>query len=112
LLADLAANAAQIAALESDRARLIEAAQSSNADDEHDPEGATIAFEREQLTALLQRALRSRDELGRALEQDDQGRYGQCEGCGQPIDPDRLEARPHARLCISCARSDGARRRG
>jgi RNA polymerase-binding transcription factor DksA len=31
------------------------------------------------------------------------GDYGVCEACRQPIDPLRLEAKPAARYCISCA---------
>jgi DnaK suppressor protein len=104
LVDDLAGNAAEIATLESDRGRLIDASQSSNADDEHDPEGATIAFEREQLTALLTRAQRIRADLERALVDIDRGTYGICERCGRAIGAERLDARPQTRLCISCAR--------
>ena len=37
-----------------------------------------------------------------ALERLDTGRYGVCERCGQPISVERLEAIPHARLCVHC----------
>jgi len=40
--------------------------------------------------------------LRRALAKFEDGSYGLCEGCGQPIAPSRLLARPEARLCISC----------
>lgn len=79
------------------------AAQSSNGDDEHDPEGATIAYEREQVTALLHQARRTRAELEDALARLDQGTYGVCETCGEPIPAGRLEARPGARTCLACA---------
>ncbi len=104
LLDDLAVNTVDVARLEFERARLIEASQSSNADDEHDPEGATIAFEREQLTSMLDRARLTGDRLRQALEDLAHGRYGRCERCGRPIDPERLEVRPSTRLCINCAR--------
>jgi RNA polymerase-binding transcription factor DksA len=108
LLDDLAENAAEVARLDFDLARMIAAAQASNADDEHDPEGVTIAFEREQLSALLNGAQQTREELQRALIHLDQGTYGLCETCGQPIPAERLEARPHARSCISCARAQSS----
>jgi len=41
-------------------------------------------------------------ELEHALHKFDQGTYGLCEICGQPIEPARLEALPQARLCLSC----------
>jgi len=94
----------RLAALERDHAGVVDAVESTNADDEHDPEGATIAFEREHLTALLDQ---TRDQLGRvdaALRRVDEGTYGVCEHCGEPIAPARLEARPTAALCIACAR--------
>jgi DnaK suppressor protein len=109
LARDLAENEDQIARLELDHARMIAAAESSNGDDEHDPEGATIAFEREQLTAQLAVARRTGADLRSALDQLDRGTYGVCANCGAAIDPERLLARPQARLCINCAR--GARRR-
>ncbi|WP_088290626.1 TraR/DksA C4-type zinc finger protein [Kineosporia sp. A_224] len=103
LTAALAENAVQVDALEQQHARFVEASKDSNADDEHDPEGATIAFEREQVTALLDRARSSRAAIEEALARLDVGRYGVCERCGGPIAPARLEARPEATTCIACA---------
>ena len=40
--------------------------------------------------------------LRHALAKFEDGSYGLCEGCGQPIAPSRLLARPEARLCIAC----------
>jgi DnaK suppressor protein len=95
--------AAQVAALEADLLGLFEASRSSNADDEHDPEGATIGFERAQLTALLAGARARIAEIDDALRRDLDGTYGVCERCGRPIAPERLVARPFARHCIACA---------
>jgi RNA polymerase-binding transcription factor len=89
--------------MERDLAALIEASRSSNADDEHDPEGATIAFERAQLSALLSGTRRRVAELNEALERWDAGAYGVCENCGKPVPPERLAARPAARTCVGCA---------
>ena len=103
LRADRAAAAGRVSALERDVARIVEASEGSNADDEHDPEGATIAFERAQAGALLDGARRRVAELDAALERLAAGRYGSCDSCGAPIAPGRLEARPSATTCITCA---------
>ena len=87
-----------------DLARIVEASESSNADDEHDPEGSTIAFERAQLTALLDAAHRRLADVDHVLERLEAGDDGACERCGSPIGAERLQARPAARLCIDCAR--------
>jgi DnaK suppressor protein len=89
--------------LERSHADVVAAAQDANADDEHDPEGATIAFEREQLAALLAQARRRAGDLRSALERAQAGAYGRCESCGEPIGAARLEARPAARTCMACA---------
>jgi len=39
-----------------------------------------------------------------ALQRLEDGTYGRCERCGQPINPERLEALPYATLCINCRR--------
>ena len=103
LEAALRDNAAQREAVARQHAQIVAASQDSNADDEHDPEGATIAFERQQVVALLAQLERTRAGIERALA--DEGGYGTCEHCGGPIGADRLEARPSARACIGCARS-------
>ena len=94
---------AEAATLAGDLAALFTASRDSNADDEHDPEGATIGFERAQLTALLAAARERIAEVDDALRRVDAGMYGTCEGCGQPIPGERLAARPFARLCMACA---------
>lgn len=82
---------------------LFTASRNSNADDEHDPEGATIGFERAQLTALLTAARVRIAEIDDALHRVDAETYGVCERCGQPITEERLAARPVARCCMACA---------
>jgi len=82
---------------------IVDASQSSNADDEHDPEGATIAFERSQVGALITQARDHLAELDAADARVADGSYGICEVCGRPIAPERLEARPVARNCVKCA---------
>ncbi|WP_244242213.1 TraR/DksA family transcriptional regulator [Nocardioides seonyuensis] len=79
------------------------ASRDTNADDEHDPEGATIAFERSQIGTLVRQARTHLAEVDAAMERLDAGSYGTCEQCGGPIGEARLEARPVARTCITCA---------
>ena len=90
----------RIARLSDDMAALIAASRDSNADDEHDPEGQTIAYERSQLSAVTSQALEHLTEVDAAIERVATGRYGVCETCGKPIDEARLEARPTARTCV------------
>ncbi|MCW4601676.1 TraR/DksA family transcriptional regulator [Janibacter hoylei] len=94
---------ARLATLTGDFDALVEASEGSNADDEHDPEGATIAFERSQVDALARQAREHLREIDAALARLDAGDYGTCERCGRPISAGRLEARPTARTCIDCA---------
>ncbi|MCW2679883.1 MAG: Zinc finger, DksA/TraR C4-type [Frankiales bacterium] len=101
LEAALADNAAQLAALARQHDEIVAASRDSNADDEHDPEGTTIAFERQQVVALVEQLQRTRADIARALVAQD---YGTCERCGGAIGVERLEARPTARTCIDCAR--------
>jgi len=92
-----------VAALRRSMGDLVAASDASNADDEHDPEGATIAFERSQLNAQLEAAQAALDEVAHALRRVEEGTYGICHVCGRPIVAARLEARPTATTCISCA---------
>ena len=93
----------RLANLTSDHASVVDASRDSNADDEHDPEGATIAFERSQIGALAAQAQLHLTEIDAAVGRLDAGTYGVCERCGAPIGEGRLEARPTARTCIRCA---------
>jgi DnaK suppressor protein len=103
LVAQRSALLAQVASLRADLAGIVAAAAGANVDDEHDPEGATIAFERAQTAALLERTEARVAELDHALDRLAAGTYGTCVRCGRPIGADRLAARPDASTCISCA---------
>ena len=97
--------AAQIAAFSRDLGVIIDAATSVATDDEHDPEGPTIAYERAQVAALLDRAHERLAEVDAAARRLDAGSYGRCERCGRPVAAERLAARPLARTCIACAQA-------
>jgi DnaK suppressor protein len=83
---------------------IAEAAGEPGTDDEHDPEGATLAFERQHTAALRTRALEQIEQIDAALCRLDNGAYGTCVQCGQPIASGRLAARPAVATCLRCAR--------
>ena len=83
---------------------MVEAAQDSNLDDEHDPEGSTIAAEPSLTTSLSASAAARLAQIEAALVRVEDGTYGSCLRCGRAIGAGRLDARPDATLCIDCAR--------
>jgi DnaK suppressor protein len=103
LLAEKAQALARLRGLETEFRNLVDAGDGTNIDDEHDPEGATIAFERAQVAALIDQAKALTEDLDHALDNLADDTYGICETCGQPIAAGRLAARPSARTCITCA---------
>jgi DnaK suppressor protein len=103
LLAERAHAQRRITALQREFDGIAEAAGSAGTDDEHDPEGATLAYERQHAAALLGQAREQLAAIDAALGRLEAGRYGVCERCGQPIGDDRLAARPAALTCIGCA---------
>jgi RNA polymerase-binding protein DksA len=68
----------------------------------HMADQGTDAQEREKAFLFAHREGRYLDHLNRALERIEKGDYGQCHECGRLIGKARLEAVPHARLCIEC----------
>ena len=97
---------ARLATMTKDLESVIAASVDSNADDEHDPEGQTIAYERSQLSALILAAQEHLSGIDQATSRLEQGRYGTCEVCLQPIPAARLDARPIARTCVQHAATD------
>jgi len=93
----------RLTSLTHDFEAVVAGSRDANVDDEHDPEGSTIAFERSQVDALIRQTERHLEEIDAALQRLDAGTYGTCEVCGGPIGQGRLEARPVARTCIRCA---------
>jgi len=65
-------------------------------------EEATETLELETRLALEKRVRDQLAEIEHALSKFEDGTYGLCDLCGQPIDPARLEALPQANLCLNC----------
>ena len=65
-------------------------------------EGDPVLVEQDRIVSLIQESERQLEALDRTLVQARQGKYGICERCHQPIDPERLEAVPDTTFCIKC----------
>ena len=107
LAADRAETEERLARLRDDFSGVVDATRDANSDDEHDPEGHTIAYERSQTGALVRQAELHLAEVDAALIRVHHRTYGVCQACGGAIALGRLEARPTARTCIDCASLGG-----
>ena len=95
--------AAQVAALTAEFAAIVESTEFTATDDEHDPDGSTIGFERARVAGLLERARGRLAAVDAALARASRGDYGICVVCQAPISAERLEALPATERCIACA---------
>ncbi len=103
LAVERAATVTRVAALARAVQGLADEQALTTHDDEHDPEGVTIAVERAQLQGLLAGARRDLDALDRATERLTAGTYGRCARCRDRIPASRLEALPATETCLACA---------
>lgn len=103
LLEELQRARASSAALDAESRSVSAARDNSNVDDEHDPEGTTIASELSQMSVLSRAATARAAEIQAALERLDSGTYGRCVVCGNSIAVGRLDARPWTAFCIDHA---------
>ena len=83
---------------------IVAAASDVATDDEHDPEGATIAWERQQIAALRDETAITLAQIDAAEERLADGTYGACITCRSQIGAARLEALPATPSCVRCAR--------
>ena len=67
--------------------------------------GDPAIVEWELTLAMRQQAQARVETIRQALHKCAEGRYGICERCGEPIDPERLDILPATTMCIKCARS-------
>jgi DnaK suppressor protein len=65
-------------------------------------EEADEAMELEKRLAMKKHLTNTLTEIDRALDKFKAGTYGICDCCGNPIEPARMEALPHANLCLNC----------
>jgi DnaK suppressor protein len=69
----------------------------------HLADTASDMFEEEKALALEAHLSGLLAKVEAALERIEHGTYGICERCGQPIEPERLEALPYATTCLACS---------
>lgn len=70
--------------------------------DEGFADAAQATSERARVLSLAEGLVQRREDVVISLKRIEEGSYGRCENCGDEINPERLEAIPTARLCISC----------
>ena len=98
--------------LESERARLEEVKRAAGsltgtgdhtgpAAEQHGIEQATSTMERELDSTVVLKAEAELEEVTAALQRIDDGGYGTCEVCHQPIPEERLAALPATRYCVT-----------
>jgi DnaK suppressor protein len=68
--------------------------------DEDYADAGSFTFEREKDLSIANNVQDLIDKIERAIEKIDDGTYGICEVCGQPIEAARIKALPHALLCV------------
>lgn len=68
--------------------------------DQHQADTGTETFDRERDLSILEQVEAELADVERALQRLDEGTYGNCEACGEPIEEERLEALPAARFCL------------
>ena len=101
------------AVLEDDKAKLIQQlgdlGATENGDLRNDldfgegfADAAAMTAERTEILGLVDNLKTHLDAVNEALERIDNDTYGVCERCGTQISPERMEARPISRLCVSC----------
>ena len=88
------------------RARLAEMGLLSGGElsfDQNFADSSQVTAERGEVEALAGNLRESLSDVEDAIVKLDNGTFGTCESCGQAISPDRLEAKPAAKLCMECA---------
>ncbi|WP_226283064.1 TraR/DksA family transcriptional regulator [Janibacter indicus] len=91
---------AEIASAETDLNEFLKEPIDGAGDDQAD--AGAKSFEREHELSLVAGARTGLEQNRHALERIDEGTYGICESCGNPIGKLRLQAYPRATLCMSC----------
>jgi len=107
LEAEAAGLRADISTAESEIAARLGDAVGDAGDDSADAGAKT--FQREHELALTQNARELLAQIERALARIEDGSYGVCESCGDPIGKARLQAFPRAVLCVSCKQREERR---
>ena len=73
--------------------------------DQHMADHGTETFEQEKALSILETHREELADIELAMKKLDDGSYGKCETCGEPIPDDRLDVRPAARFCVKHQRA-------
>lgn len=92
-----------------DNSRSIEDETEEETFDQHIADAATITVEREIENSLEESEKEKLRAIDDALTRIEQGTFGLCERCGNPIPEERLEARPYATMCVPCKQAEERR---
>lgn len=90
----------ELAEAQHDLVVLMRDSGEGSGDDQADAGAAT--WEREHELSLANNARDLLEQTEHAVERIDEGRFGVCESCGNPIGKMRLQAFPRATLCVPC----------
>ncbi len=104
------------AALDDEKAKLIHQLEELGATSDGDlrkdldlgegfADAAAITAERSEILGLIERMVVELRSVEDALTRLDEGTYGTCVNCGQPIPAERLEFRPNSTFCVDCKRA-------
>jgi RNA polymerase-binding transcription factor DksA len=86
----------RIEKLESNAERELSSREPTYADQAQD------LLRHERMTARIEQAKAQLTQVTAALNRLEEGSYGDCLRCGEPIAPERQQALPHATLCVEC----------
>ena len=65
-------------------------------------DGGAATAERTEVLGLVETLKHRLDDIDAALGKIDEGTYGTCENCGNPIGEARMEFRPTSTRCVDC----------
>lgn len=83
---------------EIERLQVVISSEVDPTEEEADPD----IIEREKTLSVIRALERKLYRINIALRAAEEGTYGICEVCGQPIDPARLRIMPGATMCVQC----------
>jgi DnaK suppressor protein len=96
----------EIADLDADLSESLEDSSEESPYDQHMAETAGVTLDREIDLTLEENARAVIAQIDRALDKLENGSYGTCDKCEQPIGEERLKFAPFATLCIDCKRRE------
>jgi DnaK suppressor protein len=83
---------------------MLEETEEPSFGENHLGDHATATFDREMASTLEDNSTHVLTEIDAALARIENGTFGICGRCGNPIGQERLDALPWATLCIDCKR--------